>query len=107
MASDTTQSRRYAVVQLDDRREQDLGTVLLNDAGQITAEPGAADGNEKLAVIIQSMNSTDVMHVNVTPPEGAPRYAVASRVVRRGEPEFVPLLIEDLRKYYDLELRPR
>jgi hypothetical protein len=70
----------------------------------VSAEPDRADWLRRLAV---EVNATDVMHVDVAPTPDAPTFTSASRIIRRGDPEFVPALKNYIRTYYDIEMRPR
>jgi len=107
MASETA-AERYEAVELTENGEKPLGTVEFDAAGTLTVreEKGAAkDG--ALARIAQQVNGKKVMYVEAPPPEGSPRFTLASRIVNRGEPDFIPALKNYLRTYYKIELRPQ
>lgn len=103
-------TQRYQAVQLAEEGETALGAVLLDDTGQMTLVQEAgeqeADADGTLADLADRMNAKPVMFVEAPPPADAPRYTLTSRVVRRGEPDFIPALKDYLRTNYKLELRP-
>lgn len=105
MAEQAQTPGRYEAVQTVDGDEQALGAVLLDGSGRMTLEQ-AADGDGTLAELVDRMNAKDVMFVEAPPPPDAPRFTLRSRVIRRGEPDFVPALKDYLRTNYKLELRP-
>ena len=96
---------RYAAVQADQDGERRLGIVVLDDEGRITVEEADTQQQTTLEKIVRSMNGKSVLHVDVPPPPDAPRFALASRIVERGSPDFISALKEQLQRYYDVELR--
>lgn len=98
----------YEVVEREAGVERRLGRVTMDGDGLLAVsvtggDAGAADDGA-LERLVQRMNAKSVLHVDVPAPEGAPKFAKASRVVRRGEAAFVPALRDQLLTYYDIEL---
>ena len=111
MASEPASAGRYTAIEIDDSQEHILGNVVLDAAGMINVEP-SADGADNeglltLARIAERMNAKPVMHVDTPPPPGSPRFALATRSVKRDNSAFIPALKDYLRTYYNIELRPR
>jgi len=101
-----TAAGRYAVARVDNGHEHRLGVISLDAAGVMTveeADPAERAGLERLA---HRMNGQAMLQITVAPPPGAPRFAVASRPVARGEAEFIPALQGDLLRYYSIKLSP-
>jgi hypothetical protein len=110
MASDTATPGRYTATETDDGREYRLGTVMLDAQGMIVVasigDDVDVDKRERMQQIAERMNEKPVMYVDVPPPEGAPRFTLASRGVKRGDAAFIPALKDYLRTFYSVELRP-
>lgn len=83
-----------------------VGHVELDPRGSILVLDAAPSRATWLREVASRMNRKGVLHVEAAPPPGAPRFTSASRLIRRGEPEFVPALKDYLRVYYGIELRP-
>jgi hypothetical protein len=100
--------KRYTVIQRDDTdATHTLGEVSLDADSKISVVSAAPDGAETLNKIVERMNNKAVLHVDAPPPPSAPRFALASRMVKRDDPEFRSELEAQLRQYYDIELQPR
>ena len=95
---------RYVARQHVDGSDRVLGEVELGADGVLSLPPGAAPG--PLDKIVASMNAAERLHVDVAPPPDAPRFAMASRIVERGDPGFIAALADQLARYYRLELIP-
>jgi hypothetical protein len=109
MTNQTAPPQRLVAVHLDNGQETLLGTVALAANGMMTVEESQAspqDGTEtKLARLAREVNATDVMHVDVPPREDAPEFTLASAVIPRGDPRFIPALKDYIHTYYGIELR--
>jgi hypothetical protein len=55
--------------------------------------------------LIKRMNGETTLQLDAPPPPGAPRFALASQPIGRGDPRFGEAMRQELRKYYDVELR--
>ena len=98
-------AQTYKAVLHEDDREMGVGEVTVDDHARIeviAAESGRMDWLRRL---VQRMNEKDVMYVEAPAPKGSGRTALASRAIRRGDPQFVPALKDYLRTYYNVELR--
>ena len=104
--SDENFPQRYMAVKTAGGHEKKLGVIKLDADAIITIEAPEPEEAEALERLVARVNKQDVRHESVAPPPGAPRYAVASRVLKRGDAGFIPALKEELLKYYDVELRP-
>jgi hypothetical protein len=105
--TDQVAPRRYIAIQRDDDGStRTLGQVALDAECHITVISTEPDGADSLGKIMTRMNNKPVLHVDMPPPVGAPRFALASRLVQRGDPEFQTQLEAQLSQYYDIELRP-
>jgi hypothetical protein len=112
MSSTMAQAGRYAAVRVAEDGEDPWGVVAIDPSGAMTVEsttPAAAEepGQEdKLSRAVRLANRDKVMYVDIPPPEDAPMFTLASRIVERGHPDFIPALFDYLRASYLLELRP-
>ena len=106
-SSDAAPQRYTVTERQDDGSSRTLGQVSLDALCKMTVVGAEPDGAELLGKIVERMNNKPVMHVDMPPPPNAPRYALASRLVQRGDPEFQTQLEAQLRQYYDIELRPQ
>jgi hypothetical protein len=97
--------KTYEVVQREDGEERAVGVVTLDAAGRLGFVSSSADA--ELRTIVDELNKEDVMHEDAAPPADAPRFAEATRPIKRGDERFVPALREHLRRYHGLELRPK
>ena len=103
---DQPSPQRYMAVKTADGHEQPLGIVSLDAAAVMTIEAPEPGQEEALERLVGRINKQDVRHESVAPPPDSPRFAVASRVLKRGDPGFIPAMKEELVKYYDVELKP-
>ena len=90
----------------EDGTERVLGTVTLDGRGLLGIVSQVADEDERLETIVGELNAEDVLHVEAAPPAGAREFEVFTAIVKRGTDGFVPALLEHLRRYHDIELRP-
>ena len=98
-------SSRFSAILHEADREVMVGRVQLDAKARITVITASSDRRAWLRRIARRMNEKATMHVDAPPPANSPR-ASASRIVKRGEPDFLPALQDYLRTYYKLELRP-
>jgi hypothetical protein len=96
--------RRYQVIQRD-AGDRAIGTVDMDDAFGLTIVSVVPDRAKWLRDLVRRTNEKLVLHVDAVPAPGEPRFAQASRMVARTDPGFAAALKDDLRRYYDLELR--
>jgi hypothetical protein len=107
MSTTTDQTRRFtALLHEANRPEQAIGTVLVDPMSMLTVEAAMPGFTEKLDEIASRMNAIRYEHTPARPPEDAPKYALYSNVIERGNAAFLPALLDHLRRTYDLELRP-
>ena len=108
MASEKKAAQRFAAVELEEGKENPLGTIEIDANGTITVPDASKRAKDDLLLdIVTQMNAKKVIHVDAPPPEGAPRYTKASIIIDRGHPKFIPALKDHLRTYYHVELRPQ
>jgi len=105
--SEASTQTQYLAVKHDQGGERVVGTVALDADATMHVQPSDPEEGPKLERAAREMNQSTVLHTASVPPEGAPRFSVASRIVKRGDPDFVTLMMDELRKYYAIELRPQ
>jgi hypothetical protein len=98
---------RYMVIRREESagERHELGTIAIDQAGVITILSIANDPDERLAQLVDELNRRAHLNVKVPPAPGAPRFALSSRIVERGTPDFIPALVQYLQKYHMIELR--
>ncbi|MEI6722227.1 MAG: hypothetical protein WCO67_15795 [Betaproteobacteria bacterium] len=92
----------------DDDEKQTNSTIgrVEADANFILKVVSAVpDQKEFLDETVELVNEKQVLHVEAPAPKGAPKFAVASRKVERGTPEFAAELQTYLATYYDITLQ--
>lgn len=99
---------RYSVIRRDESGggEHKLGVIAIDADGMLAILARDDDPDDRLPLIVEELNRLAHLNVKVAPPRSAPRFAVASRVVDRGTPEFMPALTDYLATYHLIELRP-
>ena len=97
--------RRFQVILHGDAGERSVGAVEMDAAAMLTVVAAAPGRGEWLRALVRRMNDKQVLYIDAPPAEGQPRFALASRMVARSDPRFAAALRDDLRRYYDLELR--
>ena len=102
--TDTHDARRYAAMQEWEGASRRLGLVSMDDGGTLAVVDAVPEHAGSLGRIVREMNGSAVLFVRIPPPAGAPRYAIASRQVRRGDADFVATLREQLGVYYGIAL---
>lgn len=98
--------RMFDAVQHDRGASRVLGVVAMAADGTLTIEPGGEE-SDALRTVVDELNEETQLHAPAVPPEGARKFEVFTQPVDRGSDGFVPALIAFLRKYHDIELRPR
>ena len=101
---DTHAAGRYAAMQEWEGAPRRLGLVSMDAGGTLAVIEAAPEHAASLGRIVREMNDSQVLFVRIPPPAGAPRYAIASRRVRRGDPDFVATLRDQLVVYYGIVL---
>ncbi|TAK86325.1 MAG: hypothetical protein EPO01_16335 [Aquabacterium sp.] len=76
---------------------------LLPD-GRLKLTAARDSHRNKLGQAIADINAQEGLHLEIAPPEGAPKFAVASRLVERGDEDYLDALQDYFRKYYKLEV---
>ncbi|HEX5326222.1 MAG TPA: hypothetical protein VFW75_06105 [Acetobacteraceae bacterium] len=103
----TTTTTRYAVIRRDEDGggEHRLGVIAIDPDGMLALVSHDNDPDDRLPVLVEELNRRP--HLNVKEPAGAgaPRFALASRIVERGTPEFMSALTDYLAKYHLIELQ--
>jgi hypothetical protein len=98
--------RRYDVVYRGGGAAQPAGVVTMGADGRLSVVSAEPEFAEKLGIVVNNMNAMQYEHVEAPAPADAPRYALYSRAIGRGDPQFVPAMMKHLTSSYDLELRP-
>lgn len=102
-----TQSQVFDVIFTDeDDKEVNIGRVEADPTFRLKIVSAAPEHKEFLEETMELVNDKTVLHVEAAPPEGAPKFAVYSREVERGKPEFAAEMQSYLASYYDLNLKP-
>ena len=96
----------FDVVLASNEREHIIGRVEADPSFELKIVTALDKHRPFLEETVQEMNKKDLMHVEVAPPEGSPKFTLYSRAVTRTEAEFLTELLSYLKKYYDLTLRP-
>jgi hypothetical protein len=106
-STQTTEMARYMVIRRQEPagEHHQLGTIAIDQAGVITILTIADDPDERLTQLVDELNRRAHLNVKMPPAPGAPRFALSSRIVERGTPDFMPALAEYLMKYHMIELR--
>ena len=87
--------------------ERVLGVVTMDAAGVLAIVSAVPDEDETLETIVEEMNAETTLHEEAPRPEGARQFEVFTRPIERGTAGFVPAMLEHLKRYFDIELRPR
>lgn len=87
--------------------ERMLGVVTMDATGMLTIVSAVPDEDDTLQTIVEELNEETTLHEEVQPPEDAPQFAVYTRPIERGTEHFVSALLDHLKRYHDIELRPR
>ena len=87
-------------------QERLIGRVAVDAAYRLRIVSVTRPQKQFLTDTLDAINDKTVLHVEAAPPEGAPKFAEASRVVDRSSPAFLVELQSHLKKYYDVSLRP-
>lgn len=103
--------KSFDVVQTDEDddvvSERVLGVVTMDAVGMLTIVSAVPDEDDTLRTIVEELNEETTLHEEVQPPEDAQQFAVYTRPIERGTADFVPALLDHLKRYHDIELRPR
>ena len=103
----TQSSQLFDVILTDeDGKEITIGRVEADQRFQLKVVSAVDEQKEFLDETLELVNDKDVLHVEAAPPEGAPKFAVYSRQIERGKPEFAAEMQAYLNTYYDLALKP-
>ncbi|MBQ0958943.1 hypothetical protein KAK06_08220 [Ideonella sp. 4Y11] len=98
--------QRFKVVMHDeDAPALTLGTVAVDEQGQLSILDTALAEDDRLQTVVDELNAEQALHQEAAPPPGAPRFGVYTRPVARGTPGFLAALREHLRRYHDIELQ--
>jgi hypothetical protein len=97
----------YDVVLTEKDKSTPIGAVRLSRTAEMTVVSATADRAEWLSSLVDRTNREALMHQDAAPPPDAPRFTDASRLIKRTDPEFTAALLDELRKYYGVELRKR
>lgn len=84
----------------DDDTSSVIGQLTLNADGVLAVQQSEPGAQARLAELVELTNNKPGLHMDVPPPEGSPRFAVASRFVQRGDPDFLAALQDYVDKYY-------
>jgi hypothetical protein len=102
----TASPQHFDVILITGEKEETIGRVEADSSFRLKIVTAVDEHRQFLDETLQRINNKDVMHVEVVPPEGAPKFALYSRAVSRNEAGFLPELQVYLKTYYDLTLRP-
>ena len=97
----------YDVVLTEKDKSTPVGTVRLSRTAEMTVVSATADRADWLGSLVDQTNREVLMHQAVAPSPDAPKFADASRLIKRTDPEFAAALLDELRKYHGVELRKR
>jgi len=101
-----TQPQVFDVIFTDeDEKEINIGRVEADPNFNLKIVSAAPEHKEFLEETLDLVNEKKVLHIEAAPPEGAPKFAVYSREVERGKPEFANEMQAYLASYYDLNLK--
>ena len=102
-----TQSQAFDVIFTDeDDKEINIGRVEADPNFNLKIISAVPEHKEFLEETVELVNEKKVLHIEAAPPEDAPKFAVYSREVERGKPEFAGEMQAYLSSYYDLNLKP-
>ena len=102
-----TQPQQFEVIFTDeDEKEINIGRVEADPNFNLKVVSAVPEHKEFLEETLDLVNEKKVLHVEAAPPEGAPKFAIYSREVERGKPEFAIEMQAYLASYYDLNLKP-
>ena len=96
---------RYEVLYSVETEREDAGVIDVAADGRLTIVSALPRFADAMALIVRNMNALPAKSVRTEPPPGAPRYSLWSRKVQRDSPEFIGVMLEDL-KGYGFELIP-
>jgi len=102
-----TQSQVFDVIFTDeDEKEINIGRVEADPSFKLKIVSAAPEHKEFLEETVDLVNDKKVLHVEAPPPKNAPKFAVYSKQVERGKPEFASEMQSYLSSYYHLNLKP-
>ena len=102
-----TKSQVFDVIFTDeDDKEIKIGQVEADPSFKLKIVSAAPEHKEFLEETLDLVNDKKLLHVEAPPPEGAPKFAVFSKQIERGKPEFASEMQSYLSSYYDLNLKP-
>lgn len=102
-----TQLQLFDVIFTDeDEKEMNIGRVEADPSFTLKIVSAVPEHKEFLEETVDLVNEKKVLHVEAAPPEGAPKFAVFSKQIERGKPEFAAEMQTYLASYYDLNLKP-
>ncbi len=84
----------------DEETSTVLGQLALSADGLLAVRSAAPAAKDKVDELVALTNNKPGLHMDVPPLSGSPQFAVASRFVQRGEPDFLAALQDHAEKYY-------
>ncbi|HEX5372144.1 MAG TPA: hypothetical protein VFW84_05360 [Aquabacterium sp.] len=108
MTDDTTMTSATAPLLLnltafddDDDGWTDLGQLTLSADGLLSVKAITAPTvRAKVEEFVKLTNDKPGLHMDTAPLPGSPQFAVASRFIARGEPDFLAAIVDYADKYY-------
>ena len=92
----------------DDDSWTDLGQLTLGADGLLTVTAiTAPQASARIEEFVKLTNDKPGLHMDAEPAPGSPQFAVASRFVARGEPDFLAALQDYADKYYGWTIEPQ
>jgi len=82
-----------------------VGRVSIGASFMLTLVSAAPAREPWVRSLIKRMNGETTLQLDAPPPPGGPRFAMASQPIGRGDPRFGEAMRQQLRTYYDVELR--
>ena len=79
-----------------------IGHAELCSDGSLILRAGRKAHVRRVAAALNAINAKEGVHIDVAPPPGAPRFAVASRLVTRDSDDYLDAVIEHLQRYHGL-----
>jgi hypothetical protein len=106
MSKSSTTKYQVILHEEDGTPPRPIGVVEIGPDHRLAVISTVPDRSEFLRDLAERTNDLAVLHVDVAPPPGARRGALFSKPLARHEGGFREALLERLRRYYDLELKP-
>lgn len=98
-------AQRFQAILHEAGHDQTVGIVQLDAQRHLSVVSASPDRAAWLHKLVGDVNAEDVLHLDVPPPAGSPRFADTTAPVPRSDPRFPDALRQHLERYYDVTLR--